>query len=132
MLKTCLSNDKKYFAISNNKGRLFIYNTKDFKREKIKKFENYHCFNIPSYSNFDEELKKLNTIRICKIFAFKNFFLLKIEYAFTENKNLKYKGGLIPLKKEGNIWEFKNFINVSFSLNNSYFEINNDKIYYNK
>lgn len=30
-LKTCLSNDKRYLAISNIKGRLFIYNTKNFK-----------------------------------------------------------------------------------------------------
>ena len=80
-IKICFSNDKKYLAISNNWGRLLIYDTKNFYKQKIKKYENYNIFKIPSHLNQEKEFKKINTILISDIYAVNDYFVLKIRYA---------------------------------------------------
>ena len=107
-IKMCLSNDKKYLAVSNSSGRLLIYDTKNYRKEKIKKYENYYIPSIPFGLDFEEEMKKINTILISGIYAVKNYFALKIRYAIQFYENRKYKYDLVLLKKEGNIWKFKN------------------------
>ena len=107
---SCLSNDKKYLAISNMQGRLFIYNTKNFKKEKIKKFQNFRFSFLPFYSYNKKELEKINTIKICYIKPVSNFFALGIDYVFTINNKIEYDRDLVPLKKIGKIWEFGFFV----------------------
>lgn len=108
-ISSCLSEDKKYLIVSNINGRLIIYNTKNFKKEKIKKFKNYIFDFETSYQYSEEELEKIDTIRmIDNIKVFDNFFILRMEYAISsKNHILNYKKGLIPLKKIGKIWKFQ-------------------------
>ena len=114
-ISSCLSNDKKYLAVSNLEGRLYIYNTKNFKKEKIKKFRNFIFSFLPSYIYNQNELEKINTIKIHNIKPISNFFVLSIEYAFSkENQNIEYKNGLIPLKKFGKIWQFEYILDNLF------------------
>ena len=112
-IKMCLSNDKKFLAVSNSSGRLLIYDTRNYRKEKIKNYENYNIPSIPFGLNFEEEMKKINTILISGIYAVKNYFVLTIRYAIQFYENRKYKYDLALLEKEGNIWKFKNCLDLS-------------------
>lgn len=117
ILSSCLSKDKKYLAISSSEGRLLIYNTKNFKKEKIKKFKNYSISYLPSYSYNKTELEEINTIKINNIKPVSNFFVLDISYIFEKNSiSINYRRNFIPLRKIGNIWNFGFFVNKPFTL----------------
>ena len=107
---SCLSNDKNYLTIIIE-GRFYIYNTKNFKKEKIKKFQNFLFSFLPFYSYSNEELEIINTLHIYDIEPVSNYFILHIRYVSENNNNkLYYKYGLIPLKKIGKIWKFSLFM----------------------
>ena len=66
-------------------GRLFIYNTKSFKKEKIIKFRNFEFSFVPFKSYDENELEHINTLKINSIKPISNFFILNIDYAYEKN-----------------------------------------------
>ena len=96
-------------------GRLFIYNTKSFKKEKIIKFRNFEFSFVPFKSYDENELENINTLKINSTKPVSNFFILNIDYAYEKNNVIKIKKGLIPLKKTGKIWKFAFILDEPYS-----------------
>jgi len=102
--KVCLTNDKNYLSVSLE-DTLLIYNTKNFKKEKIEKY-----INEDSLRNDLDEYDKglLNSRTVLKILPYKKFFLILFSgyhyWPYTgdieDHKNLR------TFKKFGDEWRY--------------------------
>ena len=102
--KVGLTNDKNYLSVSLG-DTLLIYNTKNFKKEKIEKY-----FNKDSLLNDLDEYNKslLNSRTVLKILPYKNFFLILFSgYSYWPHSgSIEDYKNLRTFKKFGDEWRY--------------------------
>ena len=102
--KVGLTNDKNYLSVSLE-DTLLIYNTENFKKEKIEKY-----FNEDSLINdLDENDKSLlNSRTVLKILPYKNFFLILFSgYSYwPHSRSIEDYKYLRTFKKFGDEWRY--------------------------